>query len=179
MGTTLRQAASFVVMATVMAGCGSGAAREKHLAAADARCAEIYAEANLAPLAGKIAGPESGPSSAPMTLAEKPDAAERNAVGRYAQVIAQCRAIQDTVLGPPGAAEEQARKVTDDLLRRLQDGTISFGEYNRGIALAHAQRTAEAQDEQIRQMRRSLSQPVFPPQGPPIYCGHNTARPYC
>lgn len=179
MGAALRRAASFVVMVTVLAGCGSGATREKHLAAADARCAEIYAEANLAPLAGKIAGPESGPSSAAMTLAERPDAAERDAVGRYAQVIAQCRAVQDAVLGPPNAAEEQARKVTDGLLRRLHDGAISFGEYNRGIALAHTQRTAEAEDEQIRQMRRSLSQPVFPPQGPPIYCGHNAARPYC
>ncbi|MGE0093959.1 MAG: hypothetical protein AB7T40_05370, partial [Alphaproteobacteria bacterium] len=62
---------------------------------------------------------------------------------------------------------------------RLEAGEISFGEYNRGIAMTAAQRSADNEDEAIRQMRRSLTQPVFPPQGPPIYCRPNLQRPYC
>ncbi len=169
----------FLIAGAMLAACGSASSPSQKLAEAETQCARVYDAADLKPLTGKIAAPDIAASSALLTDTEKPDTAQRTALGRYAGVIAQCRALQDLAAGPPNTAEQRARDATDELLARLEAGEISFGEYNRGIAMTGAQRNADNEDEAIRQMRRSLTQPVFPPQGPPIYCGRNLPRPYC
>lgn len=174
-------ASGFAVLMTgaMLAACGGASSPSKKLADAETQCARAYDAADLKPLAGKIAGPGTPASSSLLADPEKPDTAQRIALGRYAGVIAQCRAMQDLAEGAPNTAEQQARNASDELLSRLESGEISFGEYNRGIALTEAQRSSDSEDEAIRQMRRSLTQPVFPPQGPPIYCQPNLQRPYC
>lgn len=179
MGPAVRGGLVFLMAGAVLAACGGASSPAKKLAEAETQCARVYDAADLKPLAGKIAGADTPASSVLLTDTEKPDSAQRVALGRYAGVIAQCRALQDLAVGSPNPAEQQARTATDELLARLETSEISFGEYNRGIAMTDAQRTADNEDEAIRQMRRSLTQPVFPPQGPPIYCGHNLQRPYC
>lgn len=179
MGPIVRSGLVSLMAGAVLAACGGVSSPAKKLAEAETQCARVYDAADLKPLAGKIAGPDTPPSSVLLTDTEKPDSAQRVALGRYAGVIAQCRALQDLAIGLPNSAEQRTRNATDELLARLEAGEISFGEYNRGIALTTAQRIADNEDEAIRQMRRSLTQPVFPPQGPPIYCGHNLQRPYC
>lgn len=179
MGPAVRRGLAILIAGIALAACGGPSSPSQKLAEAERQCARSYDAADLKPLAGKIAGPGTPASSFLLTDPEKPDAAQRVALGRYAGVIAQCRAMQDLAMGPPNAAEQQARNATDELLARLEAGEIGFGEYNRGIAMTEAQRSADGEDEAIRQMRRSLTQPVFPPQGPPIYCGQNLQRPYC
>ena len=168
-----------MIAATALAACGTPASSAKKLAEAETQCARAYDAADLKPLAGKIAAPDTPASSVLLTDPERPDAAQQRAIGRYAGVIAQCRALQDLAVGSPNTAEQNARNATDELLARLEAGEISFGEYNRGIALTENQRNTDNEDEAIKQMRRSLTQPVFPPQGPPIYCQPNLQRPYC
>jgi len=178
MGAAVRHGL-IVLIAGALAACGGSSSPSQKLADAETRCARIYDTADLKPLAGKIAAPDTPASSTLLTDPEKPDASQRIALDRYAGVIAQCRALQDLAVGAPNTAEQHARNATDELLVRLEAGEISFGEYNRGIALTETQRTADNEDEAVQQMRRSLTQPVFPPQGPPIYCWHNLQRPYC
>lgn len=178
MGSFVRSAIAVLAGAMLVA-CGNSSSASKKLANAETQCARVYDAADLKPLEGKIASPDTPATSILLTDATKPDNAQRVALGRYVAVIAQCRALQDLAVGSPNPAEQQVRNATDELLARLEAGEISFGEYNRGIAMTEAQRTSDNEDEAIRQMRRSLTQPVFPPQGPPIYCGHNLQRPYC
>lgn len=179
MGPAVRRGLIVLIAGAVLAACGGASSPSQKLAEAETQCARIYDAADLKPLAGKIAAPDTAASSVLLTDAEKPDTAQRIALGRYAGVIAQCRALQDFAVGAPNTAEQQARTATDTLLARLEAGEISFGEYNRGIALTENQRNTDNEDEAIKQMRRSLTQPVFPPQGPPIYCQPNLQRPYC
>jgi hypothetical protein len=179
MGAAVGRGLVFLIAGAMLAACGDASSPSQKLAEAETQCARIYDAADLKPLAGKIAGPGTSASSSLLTDPEKPDTAQRIALGRYAGVIAQCRAMQDLADGAPNTAEQQARNASDELLSRLEAQEISFGEYNRGIALTEAQRNADNEDEAIRQMRRSLTQPVFPPQGPLIYCGRNLPRPYC
>lgn len=179
MGPLVRGGFVAFMAGAILTACGGATSSPQKLAEAERECARSYDAADLKPLAGKIAGPGTPASSTLLTDPDKPDTAQRIALGRYAGVIAQCRAMQDLAEGAPNTAEQQARNASDELLSRLEAGEISFGEYNRGIAMTEAQRSADNEDDAIRQMRRSLTQPVFPPQGPPIYCGHNLQRPYC
>ena len=179
MGAVVRGGLVCLIAGAALAACGGASSPSKRLAEVETECARAYEAADLKPLAGKIAGPDTPASSVLLMDAAKPDSAQRVALGRYAGVIAQCRALQDLAVGPPKPAEQQTRNTADELLARLERGEISFGEYNRGMSMVDAQRIADQKDETIRQMRRSLTQPVFPPQGPPIYCGHNLQRPYC
>lgn len=179
MGPFVRSGFAVLVTGAMLVACSGASSQSEKLAEAETRCARLYDAADLKPLAGKIAGPDTPASSVLLTDPDKPDTAQRIALGRYAGVIAQCRALQDLATAAPNAAEQQARNATDELLARLEAGEISFGEYNRGIAMTEVQRSADNEDEAIRQMRRSLTQPVFPPQGPPIYCQPNLQRPYC
>ena len=179
MGAALKHGLVLLIAGAALAACNAPSSSSKKLADAEAQCARVYDSADLKPLTGKIAAADTPASSMLLTDPDKPDASQRAAIGRYAGVIAQCRALEDLAVGMPNTAEQHTRNATDALLARLEAGEISFGEYNRGIMMTNAQRNTDNEDEAIKQMRQSLTQPVFPPQGPPIYCQPNPQRPYC
>lgn len=184
MGPAVRTFLATAACAWLLGGCADDAAKKRALAEAQARCSQLYAEADIGSIKDKIvvSGDAARTSFALMAETAKPDAAERAAVGRYAKAIGECRAVHDAAVGEPGAIEQRARTAADALRARLYNGDITFGEYNRGIAQINADRDAEVEKERkeaerARQLRQALTYPSYPA-GPYYYCWHY-AWPYC